>query len=161
MSSLRIALFLSALALTACETTGDPYRDTVREQETAGAIVGGIIGGVIGHEFGEGRGRTAMTVLGATAGALIGGRLARDRAVSDYERRAAYTAFESTPSGRPVEWRDPGAGSHGSYTPTRTYRSPGGEYCREYQQTVVIDGREQRAYGTACRQPDGSWRIVN
>lgn len=30
--------------------------------------------------------------------------------------------------------------------------------CREYQSTVLIDGRQQRAFGTVCRQPDGSWR---
>jgi hypothetical protein len=31
--------------------------------------------------------------------------------------------------------------------------------CREYQSTVTIDGRPQRAFGTVCRQPDGSWRV--
>lgn len=34
-------------------------------------------------------------------------------------------------------------------------------YCREYTQSVVIGGMHQIAYGTACRQPDGSWRAVN
>jgi hypothetical protein len=33
--------------------------------------------------------------------------------------------------------------------------------CREYQTTTTIDGRPQRSYGTACRQPDGTWRIMN
>jgi len=32
--------------------------------------------------------------------------------------------------------------------------------CREYQSTTIIDGRPQQVYGTACLQPDGSWRIV-
>ena len=36
----------------------------------------------------------------------------------------------------------------------------GGTYCREYQQTVTIDGKQERSYGTACRQPDGTWKIV-
>jgi len=42
-----------------------------------------------------------------------------------------------------------------------TYGAPaaGGGECREYQSTVTIDGRPQRAFGTVCRQPDGSWRI--
>ena len=35
------------------------------------------------------------------------------------------------------------------------------EYCREYNKTVSINGRAERAYGTACRQHDGSWEIVN
>jgi hypothetical protein len=36
---------------------------------------------------------------------------------------------------------------------------PGGT-CREYQTTTMIGGVPQRAYGTACLQPDGTWRIV-
>jgi len=31
--------------------------------------------------------------------------------------------------------------------------------CHEYQTTAVIDGKKQPVYGTACLQPDGSWRI--
>lgn len=34
------------------------------------------------------------------------------------------------------------------------------EYCREYTKTVSIGGRAERAYGTACYKPDGSWEIV-
>ena len=34
-------------------------------------------------------------------------------------------------------------------------------YCREYTTTTVIDGIEQKSHGTACRQADGTWRIVN
>ena len=33
--------------------------------------------------------------------------------------------------------------------------------CREFQETVMIDGKAQRAYGTACRQPDGTWKRVS
>ncbi|MDX1697104.1 MAG: hypothetical protein R3308_02410 [Thiohalobacterales bacterium] len=29
---------------------------------------------------------------------------------------------------------------------------------REYQTTVIVGGREVDAYGTACLQPDGSWK---
>jgi hypothetical protein len=34
-------------------------------------------------------------------------------------------------------------------------------YCREYSRTAVVNGAPVEIYGTACRQPDGSWRIVN
>lgn len=37
---------------------------------------------------------------------------------------------------------------------------PNGTYCREYQQTVTVGGRLQDSYGTACQQPDGSWKIL-
>lgn len=32
--------------------------------------------------------------------------------------------------------------------------------CREYTNTVMIDGQPVSAYGRACLQPDGSWRLV-
>jgi surface antigen len=32
--------------------------------------------------------------------------------------------------------------------------------CREYQSRVLIGGRPQTAYGFACRQSDGSWRVM-
>jgi hypothetical protein len=39
--------------------------------------------------------------------------------------------------------------------------SSNGQYCREYQSSTVIDGKPQALYGTACLQPDGTWRIIN
>ncbi len=35
-----------------------------------------------------------------------------------------------------------------------------GQYCREYQSNVSVGGQPQSSYGTACLQPDGSWRTV-
>lgn len=157
--SLLLTAIVAPLLMAGCANTGNPREDSIRNEEMAGQIVGGIIGGVVGRQFGDGRGRAAMTVLGATAGAMIGGNIARNRAVSRWEQEAAYRAFEDTPSGQPVQWRDPDSRNHGSYTPQRTYRTNQGGYCREYSQWVVIDGREEQAYGTACRQPDGTWQI--
>jgi hypothetical protein len=31
--------------------------------------------------------------------------------------------------------------------------------CREFDTPVTIGGQQQQAYGTACLQPDGSWKI--
>lgn len=165
-TSLRLRPWLASTAiasvlLVGCANTGNPREDSIRNEEMAGQVIGGIIGGVVGRQFGDGRGRTAMTVLGATAGAMIGGNIARNRAVSRWEQEAAYRAFEHTPSGQAVEWRDPDTRHHGRFVPQRTYRTTQGTYCREYTQWVVIDGREERAYGTACRQPDGTWQIRN
>ena len=33
--------------------------------------------------------------------------------------------------------------------------------CREFQTHIIIDGKSEPAHGTACRQPDGTWRVVN
>ncbi|KLN60790.1 hypothetical protein WH96_09955 [Kiloniella spongiae] len=31
--------------------------------------------------------------------------------------------------------------------------------CREYQTKVLVGGKKENAYGTACLKPDGSWQI--
>ncbi|WP_428247624.1 hypothetical protein [Ferrovibrio sp.] len=41
------------------------------------------------------------------------------------------------------------------------YQAQNGQYCREYQATVVVAGVPQASYGTACLMPDGAWRVVN
>lgn len=35
------------------------------------------------------------------------------------------------------------------------------EQCREFTRTIMIGGKAQEGVGTACRQPDGSWRTVS
>lgn len=34
-------------------------------------------------------------------------------------------------------------------------------YCREFQQTVAINGGLHKTTGTACMQPDGSWDVIS
>lgn len=38
--------------------------------------------------------------------------------------------------------------------------SAAGGSCYQYQTSIMMDGQIQPAWGTACQQPDGSWRIV-
>jgi surface antigen len=38
---------------------------------------------------------------------------------------------------------------------------PAGPPCREVTRDVTIGGETLKAVGTACRQPDGTWRFVN
>lgn len=35
-----------------------------------------------------------------------------------------------------------------------------GPYCREFTQVVKIGNTQQKSYGTACMQADGSWQIM-
>ncbi len=73
--------------------------------------------------------------------------------------QAANNAFENARTGEASTWRNPDSGNSGSITPTRTYQAPSGGYCREYQQDIIVGGETHKSYGTACRQPDGSWKI--
>ena len=76
-------------------------------------------------------------------------------------RRAAQNAFETTPSGQTSIWRNPANGHWGTVTPSRTFQDATGRYCRDYKQTVTVDGQEHQGNGTACREPDGAWRIMS
>jgi surface antigen len=143
-------LVLISFALISCEG----YRAGV------GGFGGAAAGGFLGHALGGG---AAGVIGGAIAGGLIGGAIgdrmdAADRRESE---RAAQQAFETAPSGQSTGWSNPDSGNHGTITPTRTFQSGNNEYCREFQQTVVIGGEEEQAHGTACRQANGSWRIVS
>tara|TARA_R110000868_G_scaffold100968_8_gene277968 strand:+ start:5991 stop:6536 length:546 start_codon:yes stop_codon:yes gene_type:complete len=44
---------------------------------------------------------------------------------------------------------------------SEVYQAQSGQYCREYQSQANIGGRMTYGYGTACLQPDGSWRVAN
>jgi surface antigen len=70
-------------------------------------------------------------------------------------------SLETAPSGTTTSWRNPDSGNYGTITPQPAYQSSGGGYCREFQQTVTVGGRQESAYGTACRQPDGTWKVVS
>jgi outer membrane lipoprotein SlyB len=53
-----------------------------------GAVAGGVLGGVVGHQMGGGKGKTALTVLGAIGGGLAGNEVEkRARATTVYEVR--------------------------------------------------------------------------
>jgi len=34
-----------------------------------------------------------------------------------------------------------------------------GRHCREFTQTIRMEGRSYESYGTACLRPDGSWQV--
>ena len=71
------------------------------------------------------------------------------------------SALENNKSGTASTWHNPDEGQSGSTMPLKTFQTADGVYCREFQQTIIIDGKPQQGYGTACRQPDGTWQIVN
>jgi surface antigen len=155
MKMLRyIVPLLVAVALVGCEGYGP--------KQTGGTLIGGAAGGLIGSQFGGGSGALAATAIGALVGALAGSEVGKslDRADRQYAAQTTQTALEKAPSGTVSTWSNPDSGHSGTVTPVRTYQASSGQYCREYQQTVVVGGKSQSAYGNACRQPDGSWKIV-
>ncbi len=131
-------------------------------KETGGTLLGAGAGALAGSQIGSGRGTLVAVAIGTLAGALIGQGIGQslDRADQLMMERNAQYALESTRTNTTTTWRNPDSGNYGAITPVETYQTSQGQYCREYTQTVVVAGEKQQAYGTACRQPDGTWKIV-
>lgn len=70
-------------------------------------------------------------------------------------------AFEHAPDRETITWDNTRQGAEYQVTPTKSVRTRSGEYCREYQAKAVVGGKISNTYGTACRQPDGSWKLIN
>jgi surface antigen len=123
--------------------------------------VGAIAGGLIGNSVGGGGGRVAATIVGTVVGGIVGSEIGRsmDRQDQMLAERAEFDAFEKGQSGRPVRWQNPDNGRYGDVVPMAAYRR-GAYDCRDYTHTIYIDGRPQAMRGTACRNPDGTWRNV-
>ena len=132
-------------------------------KQTGGTLIGAGLGALTGSQIGGGRGKLAAVAVGALAGAYLGSEVGKslDRADRLAMRNTSQTALEKNPVGRTSSWSNPDSGHSGTVTPTRTYQTASGGPCREYQQTVTIDGKTEQAYGRACRQQDGSWKITN
>jgi hypothetical protein len=47
-----------------------------------------------------------------------------------------------------------------AYQPAYTAYAPPQPDCRAFSSQIMVDGQPQPATGTACRQPDGSWRVT-
>jgi len=126
-------------------------------RDVIGALLGGGAGAAVGSTIGKGSGNTAAIIGGAVLGAIVGGSIGH--AMDQADHACTGQVLEYASDGQTIRWDGP----HESYqvTPLETYRAGDGRYCREYNTTAVIGGRTQQVYGTACRQPDGSWQLVS
>lgn len=131
-------------------------------KQTVGTAGGAALGGLIGAQFGHGSGALAATAAGVVIGGILGNQIGAemDRQDQMLANQAAQRAY-AAPVGAPVTWNNPSTGHAGTIVVQGEGVSPEGRYCREYTHTITIDGRQERAYGRACRQPDGSWQVVN
>jgi surface antigen len=149
------SVFAVSLVLGACGPGGFTKQD-------AGVGVGAIAGGVIGNQFGGGDGKILATALGAVVGGIVGSEIGK--ALDDNDRRVAaeaeLAALERGNSGVAQPWRNPDSGHYGMVVPGKPYKRSAQD-CRDYTHTIYIDAKPQTMRGTACRNPDGTWRGVS
>jgi len=149
------------VAVVAAIGLGVAACNTDRSGETLGTVIGATAGGVIGNQFGSGSGQALATAAGIVAGGLIGNRIgaAADEDARRRAMQAEYQALQYGPPNTPVVWRDPEDNVYGEVVPGAPYQR-GGQNCRDYTHTIYVDGRPEVGRGTACRLPDGTWQTV-
>lgn len=132
-------------------------------KQDIGTVLGGVGGAVAGAQFGKGNGQVAFGALGALLGAGLGSSVggSLDRADMTYFDRTSQRALETGQAGQALPWNNPKSGNSGVVIPQKPYQNDNGQYCREFQNKITVGGKTQNGYGTACRQPDGSWQIVS
>jgi len=147
MKRLLIAGLTATLLVSGCAMT----------KEEGGALTGAAAGGLLGSTVGHGSGQALAIVVGTLLGAFIGSEVGRN--LDRYDEAHAQHVMEYNRSGVRTEWNNPDKGYSVAMTPSPAYETPAGQYCREYQTTVTVAGKQEQAYGTACRQPDGTWKL--
>ncbi|MBL9035235.1 MAG: glycine zipper 2TM domain-containing protein [Rhodospirillaceae bacterium] len=131
-----------------------------QNSQQTGTVLGALGGAAAGYAIGDGK----WWAVGA--GALVGGLVGNQVGayLDSRDRQAAYNnanyALSNNADGQTSTWSNPEKGTSGYTTPTNTYQSAGST-CRTYQTGVTAGGQSQSGTGQACRQPDGTWKLVN
>ena len=187
---MKIGKILAGAALVAGLTASGATPGQA-ENELLGGLLGGAAGAGVGAAFGGGKGAAIGGILGLGLGALGANQLSKPKRPTYvappppvYQQGYAppppayqqgYVA-PPPPAYQQGYVAPPPQGYVAPPPPTAYQQSGQGvapqpaplaqaafdrSYCREYTTTTIIDGTEQKSHGTACRQADGTWRIVN
>lgn len=166
MKRILIGLLMASM-VTACAQQGGGGGFMTREdggvsRAGVGTLAGGAAGAIAGSNIGKGKGNIAAIAIGTLLGAGLGNSIGQSLDNADIARynSTSQRALETAPSGQAVAWNNPDSGNYGTVTPVNVYQNNAGQYCREYNQTINVGGRTEQAYGRACRQPNGEWKIV-
>lgn len=125
-------------------------------REAVGAFLGGAVGGVVGSQIGEGSGRVLATVAGTVLGYILGSAIGRS--MDEADRFCTGQVLEYAEDHHTVRWSNPVAHMDYWVTPIKRYRI-GGQTCRDFITRYKVDKNIAEVTKTACRLPDGSWRI--
>ena len=139
-----------AILLSACVSPNN---------EDIGGVTGGVLGGLLGSQFGGGSGKIVAAVGGALLGSFIGGKIGKT--MDRLDKLEMQHALESEPTGQTKAWTNPDNGNQYKVKPTHTYHNAHQQPCREYTTEAVIGGRQEKVFGKACRQADGSWQVAS
>ena len=95
--------------------------------------------------------------LGAVVGASIGSTIGKY--MDEQDRMRTVDILETRRTNTSTTWVNPDTNNTYTVTPTRTFAVAEGP-CREFTLDAQIGGKSEEIYGTACRQADGSWKVI-
>jgi surface antigen len=102
-----------------------------------------------------------VLLLGACAG-MTGGDPELYRRLTDRDVALAagllQETLEGAPDGATRSWLNQDSGHRGTITPTRTYLSTAGIFCRDYREELVLGEQSGRFDHAACRDDSAGWR---
>ncbi len=129
---------------------------------TLAAAAGAVAAKVASELYGPEAGRLVGRGIEVLWGGLFRGERDAELSQDDRQRMARnlQLSLELDPSGSERRWFNPANGHGGAARPLRTFRTAAGIHCRDFRQTVQLGGPRGEAFGTACRRPDGHWRII-
>ncbi len=71
-----------------------------------------------------------------------------------------WIGTNNVPDGQAAQWSNPQNNTSGYTRPVETVENNAGQTCRTFQTGITAQGQSQSGTGTACRQPDGTWKIM-
>ena len=133
------------------------------DNDLLGKLGGAAAGALIGSQIGKGTGNLLAIGAGGLLGYFAGGYLMDQLSPGSRDAvQSAETRALNAPVGQTIRWNSPdSSNTSGTITPIRAGRDQYGRECKEFQHTVTIDGRQEVANGTACRDDAGQWKIVS
>jgi surface antigen len=104
---------------------------------------------------------TSAQLLEPLKGGLIGGDLGATLTKTEKQRGliAEYQALETSFGQAPVSWVDEKTGSAGEVVAGAPYRV-GQQDCRPFTHKLTVKKLVTNASGSACRQANGSWLLL-
>jgi surface antigen len=151
-----LSAFLALSLVTGCASSGGG--GITKEQ--GGTALGALGGAAVGAAVSDGN--WWAIGAGALVGGLVGNRVGNY--LDERDQQQAYStanyALNNNADGQMASWSNPQNNTSGYTTPTNTVETATGT-CRTYQTGVSANGQTQSGTGTACRQADGTWKLMN
>ncbi len=159
---LCVALIASSLLiLPGCQTTSGTTPDGNNENaKLFTTLIGAGLGALAGSRIGSGRGQIVAAVIGAAIGGYLANTIFANMTKNDQQThlKTRDTALREVPDGQTLSWNNPDSSAGANITPLSTYKNDVGTACREVEEKIVVDGKEEIIRSSHCWD-DGKQRF--